>query len=105
AERDGRVVALHGQAELEVGVQGGGIGKEIGGSVFEPLVEGEDGQGPVPCPVGVEHPPEPDALAVPDGEAGGGGPGGRGRGRAAPPRDGLTLSFHFDNLQTLSFYR
>ena len=46
-----------------------------------------------------------DALAVRDGQAGQGRALGGGRGGRHRPQNGLTLSFHFDNLQTLSFYR
>jgi hypothetical protein len=69
-ERDRGVVAFHGQAKLEVGIHGGGVRKEVGRPVFKSLIEGQDGQGAVARPVAVQHPPQPDPLAMRDGKAG-----------------------------------
>jgi hypothetical protein len=38
--------------------------------VFQSLVEGKDGQGAVARSVRVQHPPQPDPLAVRDGKTG-----------------------------------
>ena len=69
AEGDRRVPALEGEAELEVGVEGGRIVEEVGRPVLQPLVEGKDEQGPVGRTVTVEEPPQADPLSVADRKA------------------------------------
>ena len=69
-ERDRGVLAFHGEAELEVGVEGRRVREEVGRAVLEALVEGQDEQGSVGRSVGVEQPPEPHPFSVRQGQAG-----------------------------------
>ncbi len=74
-------------------VEGGGMGKEVRGTVLQALIEGQDHQRPVAWPMGVEEAPEPRSLARRQGE--------RPKGRTQ--NEVLTLSFHCVILRTLSF--
>src|SRR5207245_8228589 len=81
-----------GETELEIRVQRRGVREEVGGAVLEALVQGKDQKRPVGGAVAVEQAPQAHPLAV-----------GQRKAVERELQKSLTLSFHFDSLQSLSF--